>query len=1203
MRLFTTSAPLRTMGRRVGTFAGVVAIGTPFVTTVVSSQASAALPTVGLVRLQAAQRLPQGAQIVGTLAASSTIQGAVALKSRDAAGLERFATAVSTRGTSQYHHYLSVGGFRAAYGPSSTTTATVESYLARHGLSTSVTGNGLLVTFQGSARDVEAAFTTRLSSVRLRSGRSATATDAPISVPASLAPGVEAVVGLSTALRASPSIIRAHGVRPAASAAGSTSPKGQPTAGTTQPRACADATATATQYGGLTDDQIASAYGANGLYAQGANGVGRRIALFELEPFSYADIQTFSDCYLGSQASSDLAAKIQVHPVDGGQPEGTGSGEAALDIEDLLALASGASIDVYEAPNTNNGLLLEYNQIVTDNRDAVISSSWGLCEPLANQGAPGLTGIENTIFEEAAAQGQSTFAAAGDAGSTDCGQPATIAVDDPGSQPFVTSVGGTTLQSISNPVLETTWNDGTEWGAGGGGLSEVWPQPAWQRASTVPGVDNSATLAAASSVAKQQGAANNGAFCAASAAALSSTPCRQVPDVSAQADEFTGAVTIYFSGGWTTIGGTSSATPIWAALVTDAASTQACQSGDGIGFVSPSLYAAASSPASYAATFRDITVGTNDMNQSNNGLYPATTGYDMASGLGSPVMVGPTGTPGLAAFLCSSGDLAGPVVAGTSGGSVADDGSITAAIQGTGFQSGSSSVVSGVQVGGLPLSEGTPNTTSATFAVSSPTLLTLSIPSSAAAQLGGGTNGVGTYPAVVTSTSGISSSLSSTSLLTVTKAGTGSNPIPAVTGVATSDGGLAGGNTITVFGAGFTNTTSVTVGAVPASGLHVLSDTKLTVTVPAFEPGTTVCATDLNTTTDGCQTHVVVTTPGGSSATSTIGTPAQASGDGCGCEVTTQADEYDYFVAPSITSAVITDDPAGYAGEGGNNTLLVTGVGFDYFALLGAVIGDPSLSDSWTSTISPLSSTQLELFTPGLPTLTDEPVEQEFQVASSASDVVNDPSGSDMVLSNTSSFIYAGVPQVVNLTVSKGPTTGGTPATMTGSGFTGTDMIGFQGLAIYQGQELGSATQLSFSTLTDSAVSFLTPSSLPGPAQVFDCTASGCSGGTVIFRYFPPGDPVVTSISSSAGSHRGGQTIKILGTNLGCAVAVYFGQVVVRPQAIPTITGCASTIKLKAKVPPGLTGKRVAVRVETLESRTNGTGPSVKTDAARYRYT
>lgn len=1164
--------------------------------------AQAAAPRVEEVRLQAAQILPSGSHVAGSVPGAHEMQGSIALKSKDAGALGSFATQVSTRGTVTYHHFLSVADFRSRFGPTAQATSSVESYLSSHGLTTSVSANGLLVSFSGSASAVETAFGTRLAAVTLRSGRQATATVAPISVPSTVSPYVEAVVGLSTAERATPSIVRAHGVS-SSTVTGRTSPSPRGQSSPLQPVACNDATSTAQKYGGLTDDQIAKVYGADGLYSAGANGTGRRVALFELEPFSFTDIQSFASCYLGAAAAANITSQVQVHPVAGGQPQGTGSGEAALDIEDVLGMAPGASIDVYEAPNTNNGLLLEYNQIVADNQDSVISSSWGLCEPLANQGAPGLTGIENTIFEEAAVQGQSTFAAAGDSGSSDCGTPNTLAVDDPSSQPFVTSVGGTTIHAASAPYGETTWNDGAQWGAGGGGLSETWPQPAWQRSSTVPGIDDAATLHAASQEAATQGVANDGAFCAASTAALTTSPCRQVPDVSAQADEFTGAVTIYLQGGWTTIGGTSSATPIWAAMVTDAASMLACQTGPGIGFVSPQLYAAADNPGSYAATFNDITSGNNDMSQVNGGLYAAGTGYDMASGLGSPLMVGPGGSPGLAAYLCGSGYSGSPVISSTSVGVIGGDGTITASLQGTGFKAGVTSRIAGVQVGALSLTPGAPGGQQPTFDVVSPTLLTISIPAASAPLLGAGSaGGSGTYPVIVTATYGKSSHLTETSTLTVTLTGTGANPVPSVVGVATSNGGLAGGNTITVFGAGFTTTTGVTVGGVAATNVDVISDTKLTLTVPAFQSGTTVCVTALDPSTDGCQTNVVVTTPGGSSATSTIGEPAASFSTGCGCEVTTAPDEYDYFVAPSISSAQIVDDPAGYSGEGGGNTLLITGAGFDYFALLGVVTGDATQSSNWTTSIVPLSATQIELSTPALPATTDAPVVQSFQVATTASDAVNDPTALGIIFSNTSTFTYAAVPNVSTLSVTKGVTTGGTASTITGSGLTGTDFLGFMGMDVYEDQELGSATQYSFTSSGDTAVSFLTPPSLPGPSQVLDCNATGCSDGTVVFRYFPPGAPVVSSISSTSGPRAGGQTIRIFGSNLGCAVKVYFGQTQVDAQAVPAITGCASTIKLKATVPPGIAGRNVAIRVETLESRAAGTGPSAKNDAARYLY-
>src|SRR5580658_6984282 len=114
--------------------------------------------------------------------------------------------------------------------------------------------------------------------------------------------------------------------------------------------------------------------------------------------------------------------------------------------------------------------------------------------------------------------------------------------------------------------------------------------------------------------------------------AASGTYCREVPDVSADADPYSGYV-IYYDGSWTGIGGTSAAAPLWAAFtaLTDASSTCA---GTAIGFANPKLYSAAA--ANYSANFNDITSGNNDYTGTNSGLYPSGTGYDMASGLGTP---------------------------------------------------------------------------------------------------------------------------------------------------------------------------------------------------------------------------------------------------------------------------------------------------------------------------------------------------------------------------------------------------------------------------------------------------------------------------------------------------------------------------------------------------------------------------------------
>ena len=151
--------------------------------------------------------------------------------------------------------------------------------------------------------------------------------------------------------------------------------------------------------------------------------------------------------------------------VDSGSGTGPGEGEAALDIENVIGLAPRASIDVYQGPNTNIGPLDVYNSIINQDRAKIISTSWGICE--AQLGGRAVASVEANMFEQAAAQGQTVVAAAGDDGSTDCtnrgGEPlGTLAVDDPGSQPYVTSVGGTSLSPLGPPPSETVWNGGAE---------------------------------------------------------------------------------------------------------------------------------------------------------------------------------------------------------------------------------------------------------------------------------------------------------------------------------------------------------------------------------------------------------------------------------------------------------------------------------------------------------------------------------------------------------------------------------------------------------------------------------------------------------------------------------------------------------------------------------------------------------------------
>ena len=334
--------------------------------------------------------------------------------------------------------------------------------------------------------------------------------------------------------------------------------------------------------------------------------------------------------------------------VNGGPAASGDDGELALDIEVAAGLAPKATIDVYQGSAALSAAPALYGSAISADQAKILSASLGACEP--NDPAS-ITGAENTLFEEAAAQGQTMLASSGDQGSSACdtgqGASTALAVDDPASQPFVTGVGGTSLFSGSDaqpeaytgtqPPVQGVWNDGDDGGpsATGGGVSTRWAMSTYQ-----------STAAASLAVI---GPNSSGAPCGATGG-----DCREVPDVSANADLQTGYVVYATTGGnpaeWRQIGGTSAASPVWAAFMAETNDLPACR-GLTIGFANPLLYAVAS--AAYNTNFADISTAgigeaaDNDATGSQNGLYPVTTGYDMATGLGSM-------TSTLASSLCSA---------------------------------------------------------------------------------------------------------------------------------------------------------------------------------------------------------------------------------------------------------------------------------------------------------------------------------------------------------------------------------------------------------------------------------------------------------------------------------------------------------------------------------------------------------------------
>ena len=580
--------------------------------------------------------IPRGAVDLGQLPASTSLRLLVTLKVRNPAALTSFIAALSDRQSPLFRHYLRAGQFGARFGPTAAQVATVDGALRSAGLVPGrVRSDRLAIPVRASAGAAERAFGTTITRYRLANGRVAYANSAAARVPAAAAPFVAAVLGLDTmdvvhGLAARPSLVRLGAPGEDRSSA-QRRPEFAPSASGPQP--CTAAADAATADGSFTADQLASYYRMSPLYRLGDQGQGVHVALAEFENNSPADIAAYLSCY-------DLHTTVNYIPVDGGPPAGFGSGEAAFDIEDVAGLAPDATIDVYQEPNGDQtGVYDLYQAIVDADADQVVSTSWGDCE--ANETSAFIF-TEQSLFEQAATQGQTVLAAAGDNGSTDCAYPG-LDVDDPASQPYVVGVGGTSIGASG----ETVWNDSdAEVGAGGGGISSTWCMPSYQDQTAIPG------LISVYSDHEQCPKPQYG---------------RQVPDVSADADPYTG-YTIYYGGAWNAFGGTSGAAPLWAAVAALTDASPFCrdyQSGSA-GVQPGGLYAVVARAERYiyhtGEALTDVTAGNNDYLPDGyyGGLYPATVGYDMASGLGTPIASGydvatgkpSTFYPGLTALMC-----------------------------------------------------------------------------------------------------------------------------------------------------------------------------------------------------------------------------------------------------------------------------------------------------------------------------------------------------------------------------------------------------------------------------------------------------------------------------------------------------------------------------------------------------------------------
>jgi len=289
--------------------------------------------------------------------------------------------------------------------------------------------------------------------------------------------------------------------------------------------------------------------------------------------------------------------------------------EVVLDIEVVGSVAPGAKIVVYFAPNeaTSKGFLDAITKAVhdTEYNPSVISISWGGAEDMPT------TTFQtqfDQVLQEAALLGVTVCVAAGDDGAADLGPKiwdGKAHADFPSSSPFALSCGGTRLITSNGAIQsESVWNqkkadlspqagpDGS-FGSGGGGVSGVFPIPAYQQQANVPVSLNPAGFRG-----------------------------RGVPDVTGDADPDTG-YNIQVDGQPIQEGGTSAVAPLWAGLI--ALINQKLNGR--VGFVNPQLY---SLPAN-SGVFRDIVAGNNRVSFKTfkNVGYDAEEGWDACSGLGS----------------------------------------------------------------------------------------------------------------------------------------------------------------------------------------------------------------------------------------------------------------------------------------------------------------------------------------------------------------------------------------------------------------------------------------------------------------------------------------------------------------------------------------------------------------------------------------
>ena len=428
--------------------------------------------------------------------------------------LEKYIYSTVTRGNPAFHRFLTTAEFADRYGATAREIAQVQAFLKQQGLTqVELLPNHLAIKARGTIGQFNAAFHTSIHDYRNSDGSTFHQPNATPTVPAALAGTLVVASGLSSEAR-----YHSHHVK--AILPPQPGPSANALARAAAPAATCTGNPTATcTVGEFTVGDVANRYNINPLYKAGVNGKGSTVGIATLANFIPADAYAYWSA-IGLPVKPNRIT--QVH-VDGGGPLSgpAGSGETSLDVEQSGGIAPWADIIVYDAPNTDAGFFDVFNRAVSDNKVDSLSVSWGSPEifyfPQLNGGVDFTDELRafHQVFLEAAVQGISMFATSGDSGAYDTVRslggsltdpvPPPLTADAPGSDPFITTAGGTTVPfsySFSGGPTATLTKESV-WGwdyiasyfqtnfgvditdavfsvGGGGGVSVFWQLPLYQ---------------------------------------------------------------------------------------------------------------------------------------------------------------------------------------------------------------------------------------------------------------------------------------------------------------------------------------------------------------------------------------------------------------------------------------------------------------------------------------------------------------------------------------------------------------------------------------------------------------------------------------------------------------------------------------------------------------------------------------------------